>query len=178
MIMNNYNLGDVFQDDEEYSARAEYANINWYLIKEIEAVNDVRRFQICEIAKPTFAELQNAKYETLSSVSSKYQAWNWSDMYVTSSLGFKVNADQCSQNNISVLIGLLDDESTTSFKLYDNTFKVLNKSQLQTLLKECQQNSLALYQQKFEIQAEIAKATTKEELDAIVIDFVNADYSL
>ena len=171
-------LNDIFQDNENYLKYADYANKNGYLIKELEAVNDVRRFQICEIAKPTFAELQNAKYETLSSVSSKYQAWGCSDMYVTSSLGFKVNADQCSQNNISVLIGLLDDKSTTSFKLYDNTFKVLNKSQLQTLLKECQQNGLALYQQKFAIQAEIAKATTKEELDAIVIDFVNADYSL
>ena len=170
-------LNDIFQDDEKYADYADYANKNGYLIKELEAANDVRRFQICEIAKPTFAELQNAKYETLSSVSSKYQAWNYSDMYVTSSLGFKVNADQCSQNNISVLIGLLDDESTTSFKLYDNTFKVLNKSQLQTLLKECQQNSLALYQQKFAIQAEIAKATTKEELDAIAFKFSMTDFT-
>src|SRR5574344_1988520 len=117
-------LNDIFQDDENYLEYADYANKNGYLIKELEAVNDVRCFQICEIAKPTFAELQNAKYETLSSVSSKYQAWNCSDMYVTSSLGFKVNADQCSQNNISILINLLEDTATTSFKVYDNSFKI------------------------------------------------------
>ena len=129
------------------------------------------------IPTKTFDELKTEKLSKLRSESSKLQSWNCSEMYIKSSLGVTVNADQCSQNNISVLIGLLDDKSTTSFKLYDNTFKVLNKSQLQTLLKECQQNSLALYQQKFAIQAEIAKATTKEELDAIVIDFINADFT-
>ena len=177
--MNDYNLGDIFQDDEEYSARAEYANKNGYIIKEIDSLNGIRQFQITDYPKPTFEELKQTKLLELSNMSAKYQSWNCDEMYITSSLGMKINADQCSQNNIAVLIELLPtDETTTSFKIYDNTFKVLNKSQLQTLLKECQQNGLALYQQKFAIQAEIAKATTKEELDAIVIDFVNADYSL
>ena len=131
------------------------------------------------IPTKTFDELKTEKLSKLHSESSKFQSWNCSDMYIKSSLGITVNADQCSQNNIAVLIEMLpDDEKTTSFKLFDNSFKDLNRVELQTLLSECHKNGLALYQQKFAIQAEIVKATTKEELDAIVIDFVNADYSL
>ena len=85
---------------------------------------------------------------------------------------------QCNQNNISVLIGMLPDETiTTSFKVYDNTFKVLNRPQLKTLLSECAQAGLALYQTKFALQAAINKTATKEELDAIKIKFEKADFS-
>ena len=124
------------------------------------------------------AEAKTAKLQALSAESSKYQAWNCKEMYITSSLGFAVNSDQCSQNNISVLIGMLpDDTTTTSFKVYDNTFKALNKPQLKTLLSECAQAGLALYQTKFGLQEAINKATTKEELDAIEIKFEMADFS-
>lgn len=123
-------------------------------------------------------EAKTAKLHELSSKASQYQAWNCKDMYITSSLGFAVNSDQCSQNNISVLIGMLpDDTTTTNFKVYDNTFKALNKPQLKTLLSECAQAGLALYQTKFGLQAAINKATTKEELDAIEIKFEMADFS-
>lgn len=130
------------------------------------------------IPEKTFEELKTSKLQALSSESSKYQAWNCKEMYITSSLGFAVNSDQCSQNNISVLIGMLpDDTTTTSFKVYDNTFKALNKPQLKTLLSECAQAGLALYQTKFGLQEAINKATTKEELDAIEIKFEMADFS-
>lgn len=124
------------------------------------------------------AEAKASKLQALSSESSKYQAWNCKEMYITSSLGFAVNSDQCSQNNISVLIGMLpDDTTTTNFKIYDNTFKALNKPQLKILLAECEKAGLALYQTKFALQAAINKATTKEELDAIEIKFEMADFS-
>lgn len=64
-----------------------------------------------------------------------------------------------------------------AFKVYDNIFKALNKPQLNTLLSECAQAGLVLYQTKFALQAAINKATTKEELDAIEIKFEMADFS-
>lgn len=129
-------------------------------------------------AADRLTDAKTAKLQALSSESSKYQAWNCKEMYITSSLGFAVNSDQCSQNNISVLIGMLpDDTTTTNFKVYDNTFKALNKPQLKTLLAECEKAGLALYQTKFALQAAINKATTKEELDAIEIKFEMADFS-
>ena len=130
------------------------------------------------IPEKTFEELKAEKLQELSAEASKYQAWNCKEMYITSSLGFAVNSDQCSQNNISVLIGMLpDDTTTTDFKVYDNTFKALNKPQLKTLLSECAQAGLALYKTKFALQAAIEKAATEKELDAIVIKFEMADFS-
>ena len=130
------------------------------------------------IPEKTFEELKAEKLQELSAEASKYQAWNCKEMYITSSLGFAVNSDQCSQNNISVLIGMLPDDTTTAdFKVYDNTFKALNKPQLKTLLSECAKAGLALYKTKFALQAAIEKAATQKELDAIEIKFEMEDFS-
>ena len=130
------------------------------------------------IPEKTFEELKTEKLQALSAEASKFQAWNCKDMYVTSSLGFKINSDQCSQNNIQILIGLLsNDTTTTSFKIYDNTFKDLTRPQLKTLLTECEQAGLALYQTKFALQAAINAAETKEDLDAIKVEFIMMDFS-
>lgn len=52
-----YNLNDIFYEDAEYSARANFCNENGYLIKEIEADEHGRRFQICEPPEPTEEEI-------------------------------------------------------------------------------------------------------------------------
>ena len=131
------------------------------------------------IPTKTLDELKTEKLSKLRSESSKFQSWNCSDMYIKSSLGVTVNADQCSQNNIAVLIKMLpDDEKTASFKLFNNSLKDLNRVELQTLLSECQKNGLALYQQKFALQALIDKATTKEELNTIEFKFTMKDFTV
>lgn len=56
--MNNYNVGDVFIYDNEYSKRAQWCNENGKIIKEIEpSENGERRFQIQQISQPTQKEL-------------------------------------------------------------------------------------------------------------------------
>ena len=130
------------------------------------------------IPEKTFEELKTEKLQALSAEASRFQAWNCKDMYIKSSLGFEINSDQCSQNNIQILIGMLpDDTATTSFKIYDNTFKALTKPQLKILLSECEQAGLALYQTKFALQGAIGAAKTKEDLDAIKIEFTMMDFS-
>ena len=130
------------------------------------------------IPEKTFEELKTEKLQALSAEASRFQAWNCKDMYIKSSLGFEINSDQCSQNNIQILIGMLpDDTATTSFKIYDNTFKALTKPQLKILLSECEQAGLALYQTKFALQGAIEAAKTKEDLDAIKIKFTMMDFS-
>lgn len=130
------------------------------------------------IPETSFETAKADKLTALTAASSKFQSWNCSTMYIKSSLGVTINADQCSQNNIAVLIEMLPTaETTTSFKLFDNSFKDLNKVELQTLLSECQKNGLSLYQQKFVLQEKIEACTTKEELETIEISFVFADYT-
>ena len=142
-------------------------------------VRDANLVQTVEaIPEKTFEELKTEKLQTLSAEASRFQAWNCKDMHIKSSLGFEINSDQCSQNNIQILIGMLpDDTATTSFKIYDNTFKALTKPQLKILLSECEQAGLALYQTKFALQSAIEAAKTKEDLDAIKIEFVMMDFS-
>ena len=130
------------------------------------------------IPEKTLEEVRTEKKSELDSKSSMYQQYNCKDMYVTSSLGFKVNADQCSIKNMEVLITLLpDDTTTTTYKIYDNSFKELNRVQLATLKNECEDNGLKLYEQRFAYQAKINAATTIDELKAIEIKFVMSDYS-
>lgn len=127
---------------------------------------------------PTLDDQKAAKAEQVNSAFADLQAYNCSKCFVTSSLGFTVNADACSANNIQSLIDMLpDDTTTTTFKIYDNTFKSLAKPALKTLLLECKQNGLALYQQKFALLSEIQSAVSKKDLDAIGIAFSMADYS-
>ena len=142
-------------------------------------VRDANLVQTVEaIPEKTFEELKTEKLQALSAEASRFQAWNCKDMHIKSSLGFEINSDQCSQNNIQILIGMLpDDTATTSFKIYDNTFKALTKPQLKILLSECERAGLALYQTKFALQSAIEAAKTKEDLDAIKIEFIMMDFS-
>ena len=56
--MTEIKIGDIFQDDEEYSKRAEWCNANSCYIEEIEPKEGgTRRFQIKEIPAPTDEEL-------------------------------------------------------------------------------------------------------------------------
>lgn len=49
----SYKIGDIFGEDEEYSERADFCNKNGYVIQEIEADENGRRFQIQKPPAPT-----------------------------------------------------------------------------------------------------------------------------
>lgn len=56
-----YKLGDIFYEDEEYSARAEFCNKNGYVITPINDDENGRRYQICEMPLPSDEELKSIK---------------------------------------------------------------------------------------------------------------------
>lgn len=131
-----------------------------------------------EIPEKTIDEVRTEKLQEVESKAGAYQSYNCKELYVTSSLGFKINADQCSQKNMEVLISLLpDDETTTTYKIYDNTFKELNRVQLATMKVECEQNGISLYQQKFALQAKVKAAASIAEIKAIEVVFTMMDFS-
>lgn len=92
------------------------------------------------------------------------------NMYVVSSLGFKVNADLRSQNNLRGLIEIVGD-NTTNFIDYTNTAHELTKTQLEVLLHECIENGVSLYQQKWAYANSINNATGKDD-DLLTQEFV------
>ena len=121
--------------------------------------------------------LEIAKQQKLSQLkqeSEKYSAYECETMFVVSSLGFKINADHKSQDNIRGLIAL---NAPTAFKDFDNQFHQVSVDDLNTLLDECYANGANLYQQKFKMELEISQLQNVEEIDNYPIVFTMADFS-
>lgn len=125
-----------------------------------------------------FEQAKTAKLEELSRISHQYSAYDCPvDMYIVSSTGFKVDADVCSQTNMQGLVLMLEPGQTTQYKDFYNEFQEVSREQLETMIVECKQNGLNLYQQKFEYEAQINAAQTIEELDAIELVFEMMDFT-
>lgn len=121
--------------------------------------------------------LEVAKQQKLSELkqeSEKYSAYECETMFVTSSLGFKINADHKSQDNIRGLIAL---NTPTAFKDFDNQFHQVSVDDLNTMLAECYANGASLYQQKFNMELQISQLQDVEEVDNYPIVFTMADFS-
>lgn len=126
----------------------------------------------------TVDELRERMLAELEASSASFEENLNKSMYFTSSLGFKVNGDRRTRSNIEDLISMLPNDTTTvSYRDFNNEDQKLNRVQLQTILKEHLQNGLDLYQQKWQKQAELQAAKTKEDLKAVNLDFTFKDYS-
>lgn len=123
----------------------------------------------------TLDELKSDKLSELTAITSKFdnQLVN-TDMVIKSSLGFKVNADLRSQLNIRRLISI--GVEPVSFVIVDNTTVDLSLAQLNILISECEENMQNIFDLKQSFKKQIADATTKEELDAIDLQFAMKDF--
>lgn len=174
----NYNVGDIFTDDDFYTDRAKFCNENGYFIEEIEPLeNGTRQFKICAPKEKTLLELKSDKLAELTTITSKFdnQLVN-TDMIIKSSLGFSINADLRSQLNIRRLISI--GAEPVSFIIADNTTVDLSLAQLNILISECEENIQHLFDLKQSYKKQITDATTKEELDAIDLQFTMKDFSI
>ena len=169
-------LNDIFYDNEHYSEYADFASQNGYYIQELEQKNGERRFQICAPKEKPLSELKFEKLAELTAITSKFdnQLVN-TDMIIKSSLGFSINADLRSQNNLRGLIAV--GVEPVNFVTADNSVKSLSLAELNTLLNECALNGQSLYLQKWEYKAQINACTTKEELAAITFKFKMKDFA-
>ena len=169
-------LNDIFYDNEHYSEYADFASQNGYFIQEIEPLNNVRRFQICAQKEKTLDELKVEKLSELTAITSKFdnQLVN-NEMIIKSGLGFTINADLRSQNNLRGLIAL--GIEPVNFMTADNSVKSLSLEQLNILLSECAQNGQHLYLLKWQYREQIEQAQTVEELNAIEFKFTMHDFS-
>lgn len=176
-----HGLIEIYDGDQhfEYHEIGEIEGIHyiWTDAEFIPEQEESSNFKEADVPEQFVNELKVDLVNQVKTKAEEYQSWNCKDMYLTSSLGFQINADQCSQNNLTVLAGLLPDDGTTSFKIYDNSFKTLTKDNLKTLLLECQQNGLSLYQQKFAHLAKIAACDSYADLKNLDLSYTMADYS-
>ena len=96
-------------------------------------------------------------------------------MIIKSSLGFSINADLRSHNNLRGLIAV--GIEPVNFVTADNSVQSLSLKQLNVLLNECAQNVQHLYLLKWQYREQIEQAKTVEELNAIKFKFTMKDFS-
>ena len=121
--------------------------------------------------------LDLVKAETLNEISAiadAFEQMKCDTMFVTSSLGFRVNADRRSLQNIENMITLGESQR---FKDYDNTFHYLSVDELKIIANEIIINGLNLYSQKFTMQQAVTSATEVEAIANLDLTFNMMDFT-
>ena len=92
-----------------------------------------------------------------------------SNIHIHSDLGFEINADIRSQNNVRALITLLEssDAKTISYKDYDNKDHDLTLDQLKSILFEMCNYVNYIYKKRWESKKKIEDAKSIDEILAI-----------
>lgn len=114
------------------------------------------------------------KLRELSRYADRFEQNKCDLMYVTSSLGFRANADRRSLQNVSNLIDLGE---ATQYKDYDDQFHLLGVQDLQTLATEIKKNGANLYSQKFTMQYQISQIDNIQDLENFQIQFEMLDFT-
>lgn len=124
-------------------------------------------------------ELKEKMLSALSAEADKFEQNLNKDMYFTSSLGFKVNGDRRTKDNLQDLISTFTarGSDTVAYRDYDNQTQNLTLEQLKVLLSEHLQNGFNLYEQKWAKQELINAAKTKKALGKISLTFAMMDFS-
>lgn len=117
-----------------------------------------------------FKELKLSELKTLSS---KFEQTENHEMFVVSSLGFKVNADPKAIRNIDVLIYL----NAKTFRDYDNIDRTVSETDLQVIKREISLNALNLYQQKWNFESQIKNSENIDDLKNFEFSFEMLDFS-
>lgn len=167
--MKEFEIGLIFKDNEDYSNKAQWCNENGYYIEEIEKDEEGnRQFQIKKPKEPTLEELREKKLNELSSQASQFEQTENKNMFFTSSLGFRVNADPKAKRNINTLIEL----QVQTFRDYDDVIhNNITTQDLETIKREISLNAVNLYNQKWTIEAEINSLETIEAVKNYEIKF-------
>ena len=124
----------------------------------------------------TLAEYKGFKAQQVENATAGFDAERKdSGMTFKSSLGFVVDGDARSRDNLSGLINI--GQEPVSFRDHDNGDHSLTLDDLKTLLKEAQMNGAMLYQQKWAMQKAIGACKSVKALKAVEIKFTMADFS-
>ena len=159
----------------DYRGQIYYIGTEQHEMKELGDLPEGATFEPVEPEK-TLDELKSEKLAELTAITSKFdnQLVN-TDMIIKSSLGFTINADLRSQNNLRGLI--VTGVEPVNFVTADNSVQSLSNEQLNVLLNECALNGQSLYLQKWEYKEQIEHAQTVEDLNKIVFKFEMKDFS-
>ena len=124
----------------------------------------------------TLAELKGFKKQQVENATEGFDSKRKDpSMFFKSSLGFSVDGDARSRDNLDGLkaIGI----EPVTFRDHDNIDHSLTLANLELLIKEANMNGAMRYQQKWKLQAQIDGAKSIKALKAIEIVFKMADFT-
>ena len=124
----------------------------------------------------TLAEMKGFKKQQVENATEGFDSKRKDpSMFFKSSLGFSVDGDARSRDNLDGLkaIGI----EPVTFRDHDNIDHSLTLANLELLIKEANMNGAMLYQQKWKLQAAIDGAKSVKALKAIEIVFKMADFT-
>lgn len=165
MMINHKDYGCI-----PYTASAEDTGIG----KQVWDIKDT--LEIAEYEPPikNLEDLKIQKLNELNAKSSQFEQTENKDMVVTSSLGFRINADPKAKRNIDTLIEL----EVTTFRDYDNEIHPdMTLENLKTIKREISMNAVNLYNQKWKMETEINSLESVEEVENYQIVFEMLDFS-
>ena len=167
--------GDAWEIIADYRAKTYYIGTEQHEMKELGELPNGATFEPVEPEK-TLEELKEKKLDELTTAGHQFdnQLVN-NEMIIKSSLGFSINADLRSQNNLRGLISV--GVEPVNFMTADNSVQSLTLEQLNVLLNECAQNVQHLYLLKWQYREQIEQAKTVEEFNAIEFKFTMKDFS-
>lgn len=140
-------------------------------------INDPNRIVYEDVVKEmSLEDLKLYKLSELTNVGHQYDANLVNDnMAINTSLGFLINADLRSQNNLQGLINA--EVSPVAYSDYNGEIHELTTEDLKTLLKECVLNNQNIYQQKWAYKKQILACPDKDKLQALQFEFEMLDFS-
>ena len=113
-------------------------------------------------------DVRSAKLLEISRIAGSFEQTENKDMVLTSSLGFRVNADPKAKRNIDTLIEL----QVQTFRDYDNVIhNDITVQDLETIKREISLNAVNLYNQKWIMETEIKDLETIEDIKNYEIKF-------
>lgn len=118
-------------------------------------------------------DFKKLKLSELKTLSSMFERTENPNMFVRSSLGFRVNADPKAIRNIDVLIYL----NARIFRDYDNIDRTVSENDLQVIKREISLNALNLYQQKWNFESQIKNSENIDDLKNFEFSFEMLDFS-
>lgn len=127
----------------------------------------------------TLEELKAKKLQELKTASDAFEVNLNSEMIIQSSIGFPMNADRRSQQNIQGQLTIMQARtlSTIPYRCGDNVTRDLTAEQLQTVYGEQLANGASLYNQKWAMEDAINNAQSLDELKKIEVKFTMMDFT-
>lgn len=121
-----------------------------------------------------YNKLENVISRKLGELNAKLEETKTSSAaHITSSIGYVVNANTTAKTNVDGLITAMEAQglSTVNFMTFDNSLAALTLEQLKTIQLELIAYGNNLYARKWSLRGQIEACKTKQEVDAIVIDY-------